>query len=311
MNGDRRGRRPKFRPSLDGRLESRCLLASHRPVLAQTALEGRSVIITDSTGERFRVFVTDFPFTSDGGPTVQARPAPGGQIDLFVYGATPNTTLQVDPLPHNTVQISPQGVQNNDPQLGLTFARRFLNRFAVGTKAHDGLLHIRNIVVPNGTLGAVLAYRTASLSGSLILPGTTPVDRIALEAINPGAILATGGDLNTLNVFDNLTLSGAGTGLSVGRDLNWLNVGGNVSAADGANFVVGRDVGLVAQPAKGTDTGGQGGLIGGDLAIAPPSVFAIGRALDATLLVRGHAAAVSQFSIPRGGQNLVALGGFS
>jgi hypothetical protein len=311
MNEDRRGRRPKYRPSLDGRLESRCLLASHRPILAQTALEGRSVIVTDSTGERFRVFVTDYPFTSDGGPTVQVRPVPNNQVDIYVYGATPNTTLQIDPLPHNTVQISPQGVQMNTPQLGLTFSRRFLNTFATGTKSHDGLLHIRNIIVPNGTLGDILAFRTASLSGSLILPGTTPVDRIALEAVNPGATIATGGDINTLNVFDNLTLSGSGTGLSVGRDLNWLTVGGNVTATNGANIIVGRDIGLVAQPAKGTDTGGQGGLIQGNLAVAAPSVFAVGRALDAQLLVRGHAASVSQFSIPTGGQNLVALGGFS
>ncbi|HWE38373.1 MAG TPA: hypothetical protein VG406_17510 [Isosphaeraceae bacterium] len=311
MNGDRRGRRPQFRPTLDGRLESRCLLASHRPVLARTALEGRGVIITDSTGERFRVFVTDFPFTSDGGPTMQARPAPNGQVDLYIYGATPNTTLEVDPLPHNGVQISPQGIQNGTPQFGLTYTRMFLRNFPQGTKNHDGLLHIRNIIVPNGTLGSILAYRTASLSGSLILPGTTPVDRIALEAVNPGATIATGGDINTLDIFDNLSLSGAGTGLSVGRDLNWMSVGGNVTATDGANFLVGRDVGLVAQPAKGTDTGGQGGLIGGDLAIVAPSVFAVGRALDAPLLVRGHAASITQFSIPSGGQNLTALGGFS
>lgn len=310
MDGDRRRRRPKFRPSLDGRLESRCLLATFAHIQARTALEGRGVIITDTTGERFRVTVSDYPFTSDGGPTVQAKPAPNGQVDLYVYGASPNTTLEVDPLPHNNVQINAQLVQNGTPQYGLTYTRKFLRTFATGTKTHDFLLHIRNIVVPNGTLGAILAYRTASISGSVILPGTTPVDRIAVAEIAPGATIATGGDINTLDVFDNINLSGAGTGIAVGRDLNWLSVGGGVMANNGANFTVGRDVGLVSQPAKGTDTGGQGGLVGGDFAIAPTSHFAIGRALDATLLVRGNAGLTGQISIPAGGQNFQALGGF-
>lgn len=50
-------------------------------------------------------------------------------------------------------------------------------------------------------------------------------------------------------------MSGAGTGVFIGRDLNLLNVGGTLDLSDGAVFSVGRNLGLVSQPPKGTGTG--------------------------------------------------------
>ena len=47
------------------------------------------------------------------------------------------------------------------------------------------------------------------------------VDRIAFESLKPGASIVTGGDVNTLDVFNNLTIGG-GPGIAIGRDLNWM-----------------------------------------------------------------------------------------
>ncbi len=94
-----------------------------------------------------------------------------------------------------------------------------------------------------------------------------------------------------------ISLSGAGTGITIGRDLNLLNVGGNITLADGANFTIDRNLGLVPQPPKGTGTGSNilslnftsvansivtvsipsvGSYIQGNVNVNPGSVFAIG-----------------------------------
>ena len=59
--------------------------------------------------------------------------------------------------------------------------------------------------------------------------------------------------MNTLDVLNGITLSG--TSINIGRDLNLLNVGGNISLSDGSQFNIGRNLGLVSQPPKGTGTG--------------------------------------------------------
>ena len=61
--------------------------------------------------------------------------------------------------------------------------------------------------------------------------------------------------MQTLDIANSATLSGAGTGVFVGRDLNLLNVGGNLEITNGANFIVGRNLGFIPQPPKGTGTG--------------------------------------------------------
>ncbi len=89
----------------------------------------------------------------------------------------------------------------------------------------------------------------------MVSEGTGTIDRIAFESILPGASITTGGDLNTLDVLNGADLSGAGTGIFIGRDLNLLNVGGDLQLSNGAVFSIGRNLGLTAQPPKGTGTG--------------------------------------------------------
>ena len=91
------------------------------------------------------------------------------------------------------------------------------------------------------------------LSGPLVASGTTAIDRIAFDAILPGASITTGGDVNTLDVLNGITLTG--TKINIGRDLNLLNVGGNIDLSNGSQFNIGRNLGLVSQPPKGTGTG--------------------------------------------------------
>ena len=61
--------------------------------------------------------------------------------------------------------------------------------------------------------------------------------------------------MKTLDVLNGIDLSGSGTGINIGRDLNLLNVGGGITLSNGANFIIGRNLGLVSQPPKGTGTG--------------------------------------------------------
>jgi hypothetical protein len=188
--------------------------------------------------------------------------------------------------------------------------RRFeAHTFPPGSYDNDSILRVNNVIVPTGRLGAFLGYRTATLNGTLRVTDTAPLDRIAVYDINPGAAVITGGDINTFDVFNNLTVAG-GPGIQVGRDLNWLNVGGNISITDGSEFVVGRDIGLMAQPPKGTDPGGQGAIVDGNLIIGPGSRFRIGRRLSATFLVFGNVQGSSRLIIPSGAGNFVSVGGF-
>jgi hypothetical protein len=96
-------------------------------------------------------------------------------------------------------------------------------------------------------------------------------------------------------VLNGITLTG--TDINIGRDLNLLNVGGNISLSDGSEFNIGRNLGLVSQPPKGTGTGTNvlslnftsvsnsivnvtipavGSYIQGDVIIDPASSFNIG-----------------------------------
>jgi hypothetical protein len=76
-----------------------------------------------------------------------------------------------------------------------------------------------------------------------------------------------------------------------------MNVRGNLTFADGATANIGRDLGLVAQPAKGTAVGGQGLLVQGNFAINPGSEFVINRNLAGPLVVRGNFDGTSRFIV--------------
>ena len=91
------------------------------------------------------------------------------------------------------------------------------------------ILNIGQITVNSGSIGAIDGFQTANLVGPLVVSGTTTVDRIAFNSIDPGASITVGGTLNTLDVLQGITLNtGTNSNITIGRDLNLLNVGGNI-----------------------------------------------------------------------------------
>jgi hypothetical protein len=317
----RRADRRAMRPSVDGRLEPRLVLSvaqgtaeiaeaiayvrNARPALARPAAHpavarpaavkpaatlpqllpvrtfvangGRTVRIQDGRGDAFDVKLT-------GGGTITARPMQDGRVRIIAIGTGPQTEMAINPV---NVVPTKNGAHTFNPEFG------------VG----DDILDVGGIEIRSGRIGSILGFRTANLSGPLIIRGTESVDRIALNELQPGALIATGGDLNTLEVFGNARLSGAETGIVVGRDLNWFNVRGNLTLENGAILDVARDVGLTAQGAKGSSGGGQGGLIQGNLGIAAGSAVLVGRATDAPVITQGSfiADTATRILSPNGG----------
>jgi hypothetical protein len=292
-NDARRSGRQAFRPMLDnGALESRFLLshgtvsaaASHRvifPISAHTFNGGLGVRVRNTAGEFFDIHIA-------GGGVVRAFPMSGGRTRIVVNGSNVNSTLSIDPA--------------NIPAV-----RGDAHSFAANRVNQNGVLAVGEIDIVSGKIFQVLGYRTASLSGPLVIGGNSVVDRIAFESILPGASIGTGNDLNTLDVYNSATFDG-GTGLYVGQDLNWFNIGGSLNIINGANFFAARDIGLQAQPAKGTDPGGVGGVINGNLLIGPGSAFAVGRAIDNPVLIHGNFVGDSQSRIINGGGRVIAFG---
>ena len=80
------------------------------------------------------------------------------------------------------------------------------------------------------------------------------MDRISFDALLPGASINIGGDLNTLDVLNGITLVKGNT-IDIGRDLNLLNVGQNLDLSGGGSIIVHRFMGTTPQPPKGTATG--------------------------------------------------------
>ncbi len=168
--------------------------------------------------------------------TVRAYAMSDGRVGLIVDGSTPNTELTINPL-------------------GQAQVKGFAHSFAYGETKRGHLLNIGQLTVTSGAIGSILGFQTAELSGPLTSLGTNSIDRIAFDALLPGATITTGGDLNTLDILEGADLSGPGTGVHIGRDLNLLNVGNNLDISNGATFTIGRFLGLVNQPPKGTGTG--------------------------------------------------------
>ncbi len=215
--------------------------------------------------------------------TVRAYAMSGGRIGIIVDGSTQNTELTINPL----------GEQQH---------KGFAKSFAYGQANLGHILNVGQITVNSGQIGDIEGFQDAVLSGPLVASGTTAIDRIAFDAIMPGASITTGGDLNTLDVLNGITLTG--TSINIGRDLNLFNVGGTISLSDGSEFNIGRNLGLVSQPPKGTGTGTNvltlnytsvsnsivtviipavGAYIQGNLTIDPTSSFNIGTTVQGNI----------------------------
>jgi hypothetical protein len=285
----RRGSRRAFRPTLEGGLESRFLLsggAAHVHTAAvtarpqrvppirsiQTANGGQSVVITDGVGTQFEVTVTSLLQVAGAkqinAGTVQARRLPGGKVALTVKGTTQDSDVAINPV----IQSPVKGGAHD---------------FASGQVAMNRLLNVGSITVTSGTVGRIEGYRSAILSGPVIIPSANLVDRIAFASIAPGASIFTGGDLNTLDVLTDLDIANGAT-ISVGRDLNILTVQGNVNITGGSSLVIGRDYSANAQGAKGTAPAPPGGIIFGNVTISPDSVWIVKRDFAAPIQVLGN-----------------------
>jgi hypothetical protein len=168
--------------------------------------------------------------------TVRAYPMSHGRVGIIVDGSTQNTDLTINPL--------------GEPQ-----KKGFAHSFAYGESNRNHVLNVGQLTVTSGEIGAIEGFQSAELSGPLVAQAPAAINRIAFEAILPGASITTGGDVNTLDVLDGIDLSGAGTGIFIGRDVNLLNVGGSIQLSNGAVFSISRNLGLVSQAPKGTGTG--------------------------------------------------------
>lgn len=308
----RQGRRA-FRPNWDGRLEDRELLSTGQAEVSRIADQmlaarhdgagpvstrratavprqdgprehlkpiqtfvrggGKGVRVIDGQGDIFDVIIT-------GTGTVRARPTRDhdGRVDLILSGTTSDSIVTISP-----------AALHQEPGKAHTFNPAF--------GSGDELLNVRAIQVRSGRIGQILGFRTVNLSGPIDVRGESAVDRIALNRILPGGSITVTNDLNTLDVFVNANFAGSGTGLFVGRDLNWMNVRGDLTFTDGATAGIARDLGLRAQPQKGTGAGGQGLQVQGNFNIASGSTFVIERNLAGPLVVQGNFTGTSRFIV--------------
>jgi hypothetical protein len=236
-------------------------------IATQTAHGGQSVVIGTPDGSHFIVSLTQFippagegtnsssVGTSSNVPgtqnpiqgqipgsgvvqpigTVRAYAMPGGKVGIIVDGTNTQSELDISPYPFKQ-------------------RKGYAHSFAYGQTNQSHILDIGQITVNSGVISAILGYHTADLSGPLTISGTATVDRLAFDALKPGASITTGGNLNTLDVLNGIDLN-SGTGIHVGGDLNLMNVGQNVSLTNGASLFVGRFLGVNLQPPKGTAPG--------------------------------------------------------
>ncbi len=166
---------------------------------------------------------------------VRAYAMSGGKVGIIVDGSTQNTELTINP----AGATATQGLRS---QFRLWSGRS--GPYLEHRPDHDQQRPDRRRRRFSGRRPLRPARRSAE---------RPPIDRIAFDAIEPGASITTGGDVNTLDVLNGITLSG--TSINIGRDLNLFNVGGNIDLTNGARFNIGRNLGLVSQPPKGTGTG--------------------------------------------------------
>ena len=149
---------------------------------------------------------------------------PNGEVGIIVDGSNDNTELTINPLPH-------------------PIRKGYAHSYAYGQSGVTHILNIGQITVNSGSIGAIEGFHSANLVGPLVVNGTTTVDRIAFNAIMPqpagsnfpGPSIFVGGTLNTLDVLQDITLTGTPASattpdrhIAIGRDLNLLNVGGNI-----------------------------------------------------------------------------------
>ncbi|MGO9599531.1 MAG: hypothetical protein ACLP7Q_16200 [Isosphaeraceae bacterium] len=301
---------------------------------SQTIRGGKAVNVVAVDGTHYRIELTYFSNTvataagdGAGGTYTQSTPTPAttviqptsypqapgavrvyampnGAIGIVVDGSTPNTELTINPLP-------------------TPIRKGTAHSYAYGMGGETHLINVGQITINSGSIGAIEGFHTANLSGPINIPSTAAVDRIAFNAILPGASITTGGTVNTLDVYQGITLN-TGTSIQIGNpsvptgDLNLLNVGGDINLSNGSQIIVGRDMGAILQPPKGTGSGSNvlslnqpvvgttssttvpsvSAYIQGNISIEPGSAFVVGRNVDQVFFVIGNITGASRIVIP-------------
>ena len=291
-------------------------------IATQTAHGGQSVIVAMPDGSRYRVSLEYAENLESTGLTAQTGNGNTGTIIPNTTGVLqPQGTVRVYPMAGDKVGIITDGNTSQDElvidPLPQTQRKNYAHSFGYGEAGRTHVLNIGSIQINGGNIQAVLGFHSADLSGPLTI-GTGTVDRLAFDAILPGAAIGIGGTLNTLDVLNQVDLQG-GPGVSIGGDLNLFNAGGNISLSGGANFLINRDTGAILQPPKGTSTGSGvlalnlptvstgitqitnesavSAYIKGSIVIAPGSVFSIGRKNDQAFYVFGSINGASRFIV--------------
>ena len=204
--------------------------------VATAAADGAGGTFTQTTPTPAETVIQPTEYPQPIG-TLRVYAMPNGEVGIIVDGSTSNTELTINPLP-------------------TPIRKGYAHSYAYGQSGVTHILNIGQITVNSGSIAAIEGFHSANLVGSLIVNGTATVDRIAFNAINPGASIFVGGTLNTLDVLQGITLNtGTSSSIDIGGNLNLLNVGQNITLENGSRIVVGRDMGAVLQPPKGTGTG--------------------------------------------------------
>ena len=137
--------------------------------LATAAAEGSNGQAGDTTAQTATALVgqqnANYPQPIG---TVRAYAMPGGKVGIIVDGSTPNTELTINPL-------------------GLPQKKGYAHSFAYGESTRNHILNIGQLTVNSGEIGDILGFQDAVLSGPMIIPGTTSIDRIAFDQLLPGA----------------------------------------------------------------------------------------------------------------------------
>ena len=219
----------------------------------QTAAGGQAVVITNTNGQQFYVSVTH--------GTVQATPASGGPDQPDCGRVDTVTYLEIN-------QIIPM----HSPKEGAHTFNSTLGQMASSTSPRSRST--------TGTIISIEGYHDAVLSGPMRVSSTSTgqPDRLHSRS-SRAARSASAATLDTLDILNDADFSKS-TGLSVGQDLNWFDLGGNLTFENGANMIVGRDLGLSRRSAKGSGNAGQGLFVNGNFTVSAQQSVAIGRNLE-------------------------------
>ena len=171
--------------SVDGS-HFRIQLGYESNTVATAAGDGAGGTYTQSTPTPASTVIQPTEFPQPIG-TLRVYAMPNGEVGIIVDGSNDNTELTINPLP-------------------TPIRKGYAHSYAYGQSGVTHILNIGQITVNSGSIAAIEGFHTANLVGPLVVGGTATVDRIAFNAINPGASITVGGTLNTLDVLQGITL---------------------------------------------------------------------------------------------------------